>query len=62
MNMPNEEVHTTHTVRNFRGLVVTVRLSKSLSCRVWLAVRLIWLAAWMLGGKLQIDSEPTNAC
>lgn len=55
--MPSETINGTHTINDFGGLVIHVRLSYPLRLRVWCAVRLIAIAAWLLGGRIEVDEQ-----
>jgi hypothetical protein len=47
--------------RRFAGLTITVRLSRPLRFRIWLATGLLRVAAWLAGGKATIEeSQPTT--
>lgn len=38
-------------------LVVKLRLSRVFILRIWLGVRLLRLAIWVIGGTVEVDSE-----
>ena len=41
-------------------LEVTVRITRQMRLRMWVAVRLISLAAWVLGCDIEIECEDTK--
>lgn len=43
-------------LRKLDNLVLTVNITKEFHIRVWLAIKLIWLAAFVLGGELEIST------
>ena len=55
--MADSAIYGTHTIRDLRGAVLMVRLSRQFRVRVWLSVQLIKAAAWLLYSQCEIDYE-----
>lgn len=51
----------TVSVDHLPGLIVSVRLSKPLRLRVWLALRLMWCAAWLISTDSRLIVEDEDA-
>jgi len=41
-------------------ITVTVDFSRGVRLRLWLALKLIWLAGWILGWELEIEEDMHN--
>ena len=44
-------------VDKLEGVVLTVYVSRQFRARQWIAVQLIRVAAWVLGGRIEVRSE-----
>lgn len=39
----------------YATLHCTIRMSKEFKIRAWIAWRLLWLAGWVLGSRVEVD-------
>lgn len=44
-------IDTSMMFKGWKGLTIDVRYTKPVKFRIWLALRLVRVAAWLVGGK-----------
>lgn len=58
MNLPDHiTVDVSTMLKGWKDLTIDVRYTKPVRFRIWLALKLIRVAAWLVGGKMQAEDE-----